>query len=412
MDYFLPNFAFEDELCQPHSQPGSETQRAVTELAPLLGLAAQATTDATVIVADGTLPDDVPGCLNHVRFLEESTVGQLTDGDRIIPWGWTKKSQLFAVRHGVADGLLPEVAAIRQANSRSFNAQFDVVVGDNSEDQPFGIKFGCVCHSMDNVLNAIRQLRSKGFDRWVAKPQISHAGRNRLLVTGETLNSQQNGWLRKRLDDGVYVEPWVELLREYSVQFDVPRSESGSNPASPKFLGMTELLNDHVGRYAGNLLLAASEHPDVAAMVEHGLLVCEAAQRVGYFGPIGIDGFQFADQQGNVGFRVCNDINARFTMGRLALHFRSLLAEGENGAWCQFSLPKPADGCDEVQDLEQTVRKILADSGADSVQIVRTSPLSISGVPVRTTTLLIKGLSASEVLKCQHALHGSFRMQN
>lgn len=406
MDYFFPNFAFEDELCRPDSQLSAGTQRAVAELAPLLGLAAEAA-DSTVVVADGALPGDLPACLKHVRFAEESAVGRLKDGDRLVPWGWTKKSAEFAEHRGISQDSFPNIDAVRKANSRSFNSQFDIVIGQTSA-QAFGKAFGCLCHSMNDVLQTIRQLRAAGFDRWVAKPQISHAGRNRLLVTGETLNSQQDGWLQKRLEDGVYMEPWAELLTEYSVQFDVPRLDATN--CAPLFLGMTQLLNDHVGRYAGNLLLSQIGNSELDCMVRHGQLVCEAAQAAGYFGPIGIDGFRFIDQQGNVGFRVCNDINARYTMGRLALHFRTLLAEGENGAWCQFSVQKATDNYHEVQDLEETARKILVDSGSKGVQIVGSSPRSIGGGPVRTSTLLIKGLSAADILKAQQILSGNAKM--
>lgn len=401
MKYLIPNFAFEDELCQPNSQLSSGTQQAVQDLAPLMGL--MASPEDVVVVPKGAMPDDIPQLMQGARFCEEASVSQLVDGDCIVPWGWTKKARTFSVDRGIRSDQIPEIAAVKFVNSRSFNANFDVVIRQNSTRH----SFGQLCHSMDELQRVVRRLQTDGYDRWVAKPQISHAGRNRLIVTGCELNSQQNGWLNKRLQDGVYLEPWVEVFAEHSLQFDVPAKNSDA--AAPQLVGVTQLLNDGVGRYAGNLLLSSNQTPELAPVIEHGHLVCQQAQAAGYFGPIGIDSFRFVDATGNTGFRVCNDINARFTMGRLALNFSQYVPASESGAWCRFSQRKTGNSVNEVADPEETARNMLVDAGFKDVSIVRTSPLSIGGSPVATTTLLLKGGLTMDVLKAQQVLHSEWQ---
>ncbi|OYW15327.1 MAG: hypothetical protein B7Z55_15100, partial [Planctomycetales bacterium 12-60-4] len=45
-------------------------------------------------------------------------------------------------------------------------------------------------------------------------------------------------------------------------------------------------------------------------------------QAAGYFGPVGIDAMWYRDANGKLACRPLQDINARWTMGRLALGWR------------------------------------------------------------------------------------------
>jgi hypothetical protein len=70
---------------------------------------------------------------------------------------------------------------------------------------------------------------------------------------------------------------------------------------------------------------------EVASRVAHVL------QRRGYFGPLGIDAMQYRDAAGQTRLRALQDLNARYTMGRLALGFRRLLPPGWCGTWLHFA---------------------------------------------------------------------------
>jgi hypothetical protein len=91
-------------------------------------------------------------------------------------------------------------------------------------------------------------------------------------------------------------------------------------------------LVDERGQYVGSWF-----HDDRALADEWGeaieiqRLVLERVQILGYTGPVGIDAMKYRDSRGQVRIRPLQDINARWTMGRLALGWRDLLAPGETG---------------------------------------------------------------------------------
>jgi hypothetical protein len=56
-------------------------------------------------------------------------------------------------------------------------------------------------------------------------------------------------------------------------------------------------------------------------------------QSEGYYGPVGIDAMQYKDDAGEVRMRVIQDVNARWTMGRLAAAWRRYLPPNVPARW-------------------------------------------------------------------------------
>jgi hypothetical protein len=304
-----------------------------------------------------------------------STENLSHDYDEIVPFGWTDEIRQLLPCTGRSSQLIPADDVVRHVNSRPFSAQHDPVTSPHPDQLPFGPQaFGQLCRSLNECRNVVQRLNEFGYPRWVAKPQHSHAGRNRLLVTGEKLNQPQQGWLEKQLQqsDSVYIEPWVDRHIECGLQYQIG--------TSVEFVGLTELLNDPAGRYYGSVISGKDTIPNRwQDAVDHGALVCEAIRAAGYFGPVGLDAFQFVDASNGIATRLCNDINARFTMGRIALQLCSQLLPGEKGYWIQ----RPAS---DSEDFVSTFRKSFERPGLQT----------INGRSVRTCPLLFVGPSDSD----------------
>lgn len=153
-----------------------------------------------------------------------------------------------------------------------------------------------------------------------------------MLGRGLAFASAQRTWLSRRLDsDGaVYFEPWLQRCAEVGIQWTLPPPGQGR----PKLEGVTPLLCDPQGGYRGSeFSLDTSVPNEWQRAVEVCEQVAKRLQSLGYFGPLGIDAAIYEDATGTAHARPLQDINARFTMGRLALGFRRLLRSGECGAW-------------------------------------------------------------------------------
>ena len=402
MNLFVPNLNFEDDLAGRPRQISGRSNRVLNELAPLIGLLAQA--GDLVQVHDDAMPADVPECLGHAKFVRRSDLAADDGVHRIIPWGWTEQTRRAAMKAKMSPAEIPTTEAVTYVNSRDFSARFDVVACDRAEFLPFSAgNFGAICRDISGWECGVRQMERCGFRRWVAKPQISHAGRNRLLANGTALNAQQRGWLDKHLAQrgSVYLEPWVRPDEECGLQFEIisPDSPIAKTESRVQLVGASGLLNDHVGRYQGSLI----RHDDLLtnawrSAVTHGVSVCEAAAAAGYFGPIGIDCFRFSLPDGSQALRMCNDVNARFTMGRLALQLRSSLQSLQCGVWCHFAVPDFSRFCDSV-------RKGLTQRAEENVSMIVTSPMSVDGQPSRSGTILFAGDSQERLVRVVRAIY-------
>lgn len=407
MTCFLPNLTFEDELQGRSAGLSKRTQQAHADLAPLMGLLA---CPGDTVLVSGPVTG-LPACLADIQFdvqcpcpaADHNECLAATDQPPIVPWGWTTATVNLAQQSGMTASELPSLAAVRRVNSRAFAADFDMVLTEQdgsltAVEQPFGR----MCYDFVEWQQTVAEMHSRGYERWIAKPQHSHAGRNRLIANGENINREQTAWLQKHLSNsesdpqsadesvcGVYVEPWVNRTDEVGLQFHIHRQHDGS--VSVALEGTTRLINDPMGRYLGSAIRSDAVWNDKwAAGIDHGRKVCEAMADAGYFGPVGIDCFRFTGEDGQTAIRLCNDINARYTMGRLAGQLSRWVRPGETGLW---SLIATAD----FPRFVTTVHKIFAEGHFDDVELMITSPESVDGRSVCAGSLLL-------VAKCEGRL--------
>lgn len=399
----FPNLMFEDELGTIARRPPAEAARVVSELAPLMGLLApdsdcsstavsrpDETSTTLVIVSEGAMPCDLPAALKHVQY---STLTDIMNAsaacDRFVPWGWSEQAVELSRKLAV-DSEVPDSAVVRDINSRAFLSEFDVSFPVNTLGQCTTQNVGRLCFTLSDVSAALDACLRAASGKWVIKANFSQAARNRLLGQGLSLDSAQQGWLKRKLEQGepVYVEPWLDRIAECGLQFWVPPPTSKAEPlksgqAEPvpavSYLGGCEMLTDKVGRYRGSIVAAEEDPHWWDEAVSHCRRISEIAGRRGFFGPIGFDCMMFREAStGQAYLRPCHDINGRMTMGRLALSLRKWLQPGETGVWCHAFAKSGLDITNVFEDLKMK-----------NVRIVPTSPRIVGGQSTNLQTVFL-----------------------
>lgn len=327
---FLGNFEFEHRLAAPGRQLPAKLQRLNAELA----------TSWLAIADDGDFlwtPEPI-----DPKFFDEATtnglprvlpIASLQDvpaGVECIPWGWTDDIRKLCDSHGWIRNDPPD-HAVRAANSRRLSSELE-------QEWRVGLPFSGEATSLDQIERYIALHDNDS--RWVIKAEFGMSGRERLLGTGVPQGADRS-WIEKRLQANgiVFFEPWVSKISEVGIQIDIPRE------GDPRLLEVVPMIADERGQYSGSHLPAVVKEQThiVLRPSEWGLAIdiaLQAARRIqdlGYFGPLGIDAMQFQDENGQRHVRPLQDINARYTMGRLSLGFRKLLNKYVAAEWLHGS---------------------------------------------------------------------------
>ena len=277
---YVADFDFDDRLARPELGDPPANLRAINaRLAPLLEPLC-GPGDAVV------LPDDP---LNDaVRFV------------RVEPWGvephllrWLRRSGV----RGAARDRLPDPEAVRAANSRRFQFETERDLGLLSPGSR-------LCETPDDLHAAVAALP----DGWVVKREFGGSGRDVRLGTGP-LPEPVARWAAKALSRGqcMIVEPHVPHDGELSAHFTL----DGNGVTHD---GFCRLVSTATGGFAAVEPLT-DPGPAVTAALPLWTAAAERVRAVGYRGPLGIDALV---RDGAV-VRPVMDLNARWTMGRIAL---------------------------------------------------------------------------------------------
>jgi hypothetical protein len=289
----------------------------------------------------------------------------------LVPWGWTRELRNWADRQDWNDSA-PFQAVVREANSRWFSFQCE-------QEWNIGLEGAAAVDSVERLAEAVRRL-PRDDDRWVVKAEFSMSGRERVLGQGSQLPESTLHWAHKRIkrDGVVFFEPWVHRIAEAGLQFTIPKA------GEPVFEGVTPLLTGERGAYLGNRFSVYDDIESIwSSSIDTAQQVAQKLQAKGYFGPLGIDAVQYRDRDGELRLRPLQDINARYTMGRIALGFRRLLQPGETGIWLHFRQPDTS-----IEELRNWFAEIPQRLPART-KVIRTSPWEVNGKPVRHGTAVL-----------------------
>lgn len=321
---FIGNFDFEHQLAEPTRATPDKLKRLNAELVcAWLSIA----DDGDFIWTPLPLDREFLGRLGSAEFPKAIAVTSLCEVPRnveCVPWGWSADVRRLVDRFGwFAE--VPSNEAVRLANSRSTSDQFEQMWN-------IGLEGAARIESVTDLHNAVRSFVGAD-DRWVVKAEFGMSARERILGCGPPKPADEN-WLLRRLDTSrvFFFEPWVERLDEIGIQIDIPRF------GQPRLIGFTPMVVDHHGQYAGSwFAFDETSRADDGSLwsqaADIAIRVAEHLQSTGYFGPLGIDAMIYKDRDGERRIRPLQDINARWTMGRLSLGWRRLLEPGELGVW-------------------------------------------------------------------------------
>ena len=283
------------------------------------------------------------------------------------PWCWGPDS--LALLGGLAgqvtgDTLPPEsrvhpgTAALHSKSwGAHFLSRFLELEGDHSPVPLCGRDdTGVPVHSLAEANAVIRGIRAQGHHRVVVKEDFGFAGAGQIRLWEPEVLPTQTRWMAAAFDRGatLVIEPWLERLRDLSVQLDrgTPPS-SGGGHRGLRVVGFTGLVNDLRGQFMANwadadwnrrvptAVLEAWKLPEGGMPVAGGEVVAvfhrlaaalepELAAR-GYEGPLGVDALVYRDHRGVVRLKPLVELNPRYTMGRLTLELMSHVAPGRRG---------------------------------------------------------------------------------
>ncbi|MBC7815574.1 MAG: hypothetical protein IAG10_01600 [Planctomycetaceae bacterium] len=321
---FLGNFHFESELAAARGwNPAASLLRMAAERAPSwIALAEEGDLIWTPEpIADSFWESLTAQGLPRVRSMSEPPEEEF----ELVPWGWSLRSRMLGGRTAQ-----PSDEAVRLGNSREWSFELEQQLG---VALPGTAQIERIEEIADIVRRSASQFgESESEHAWVIKANFGMAARERILSRGSTLTTANERWLQRRLqsDGVVFFEPWLRRRAEVGIQWTLPKSGHGQ----PELRGITPLLTDKQGGYRGSeFSLDVIVPTEWQCAVDVSQQAALRLQQLGYFGPLGIDAAIYDDSAGRALARPLQDINARYTMGRLALGFRRLLRPGEQGVW-------------------------------------------------------------------------------
>ena len=147
--------------------------------------------------------------------------------------------------------------------------------------------------------------------QWRAKRAFGMAGRGQRRIAAGVPSEADLSFLRASIasDGGVQIEPNVTIVRELGVHALL-------EPNGSSCLGriVTQTCDEH-GQW-----LSTSPADDVGvdvfdALTNEARRVARALHGAGYFGPFGIDAFEWRDVAGALHLQPRSEINARYSMG-------------------------------------------------------------------------------------------------
>ena len=363
---YYGNFDFEHRLANAQFAPTAKLKQLNAELAAAWLAIAE---DGDFIWTPGDIDSQFFDALHVLGLPRVHPVTSLADvpaGTERVPWGRSTQVRQLCQKFGWTSRS-PHDQAVRIANSRTTSARLE-------DDWNVGLTGSCLLRSLDDLTSAIAHLGGAE-PLWVVKADFSMSARERILGKGEP-GARDLDWLRSRLSTGarLHFEPWVQRLAEIGVQIQIP--ETGV----PGIVGWTPMQVDARGQYAGSWF---ANEPIQSAWVQNSWngiaetvirIACEL-QSIGYFGPVGLDVMRYRQNDGSEAIRVLQDINARWTMGRLSLGWSRLLKPGEVGLWQHSSRPF----------------EVPPDFSAD--RIIETGPTVVGGINAHHRSRLVIGRS-------------------
>ena len=396
------NFDFEHELAQPDYVRSKKMRRLNAYLSPVL-IALAKPHDA--VVFPEPVSEVFRDALADAGF---PRVHPVTEEDRLdsfegMPWGWSDSARNFLRERG-ATVRHPDLNVVARLNSREWSHDTewrkDTLI-------PGAKMLACRTAFEEAVRSAANRWQCDPAQmNWVVKPVYSMSGRGRIRGKGLTLTTAQENWFAncQARSEPVFFEPWVSSVREFGIQCEVPRNELDLMRMLPRFV---EQFTNSAGQFTGCRILDAGRPADVAGehwaeMVLNSIKLIRWAIDEQYQGPLGIDAMTYRSPDGEdkaVSLRPMQDINARFTMGRVATSTASLMKAKPSALWLCLTAehvqrltgvrsPSEADAWYRQQGVSLTEPVARQHGIRDEFDCCLTTPLFVGSEPASAFVLV------------------------
>ncbi|MEP4079070.1 DUF455 family protein [Haloferula sp.] len=330
--------------------------------------------DAEMVMLAWSRRDDValmrkPPTKEHLAYLKRAgflipeivELGKLDDRKLggLRPWAWTPEvSELFHPHH--------------ERVSQSSSWQWREPIPDEWLSKEIGVRLHdlldttdrpSVCVDMESAMACLEAHLVHG--PALIKGAYGCAGRDHLKVAAGEEPAARD-WLSRvlRQHGKVVIEVWRDRVADFSALYEMDNEKV-------QLAGLTVMENDSRGRFVtsrvaqkwGSILdeeVAAFLFREADVMQWYQEKIPAALRELlpGYVGPLGVDAMVFRNADESLGWTPVVELNARMTMGRVALE---LLAKSRPGASGRLSFLRTADF--KNKDVKDIMKGSLQEGG-------------------------------------------------
>ncbi|QDT99668.1 hypothetical protein [Gimesia aquarii] len=391
--FFLGNFDFEHQLA--NEVYGTSGGAAPVLNASLASCWVSLAEDGDLISIPGKISAEFTTQLEYaglprVEFTNQWPSQADAASLQLVPWGWSSEMLQIAKSKGLQANA-PPTAAVQTVNARTFSFQceqeWDLLLAGSQQLENL--------EELESAVCALQNHQASQEASWVVKANFSMSARERIQGQGGQLTDQMRGWARKRFAQGqtLFLEPWVNRKAEAGLQFEIP------SQGAPQFVGVALLRSDTHGQYRGSQITVDEQTlEEWQPAIEVGQRVARRAQQAGYFGPLGIDAMCYWDEKGKRQWRPIQDVNARHTMGRLALGFSRFLESNQAASWLHFTW-KESYGVKFSNWL-----RCVSEQEESETRLIATAPDQIDGMMLPLVSVLVIADSVEQLKRTENHL--------
>jgi len=281
--------------------------------------------DARLVGPGAPEPPRLAGALAHTQ--DEPALAELCfSPGALVPWLSTIEARSLAQEHGLTLAACdPDI--VRYVHDKAFAHHVALETGlipESLADSTLVLHASELTSARDvraRIAQAVALWPDALRARFTVKPRIGTSGRGRVSGVDGDVSEERlaNALPRLRAAGGAIVEPWLDRVADVSAQLHI------ASATDVRVLGTLRQLTSEHGAPLGHAgEIGCSGHVssgldcDEALRVAASLLGLAAAQQ-GFRGVCGVDALLFRNVHGHATLRPVVELNARFTMGTVAL---------------------------------------------------------------------------------------------
>ena len=352
-------------------------------------------TDGDLVLVDVEPAEDFLSYLGRAGISRPASrvLPGLTSDAQFAPFGWNKEAEEVNGSYA-RPASHPPLDVVKRVNGRRFAARLERELFGG--DETLGI------FEEPDEIEACIASRPR-HEEWLLKSEHGNAGLGNRRLRSSTLDQPDREVIHRLLaeDECVMVEKWRHRVLDIASVFEL-----GSD-GTVEDLFVYEVVNTADGAYIGSIFDQASEtlDPWIPKVTDVALQVAGRLAEVGYFGPVCLDHFVWAEGNDRR-LRPLADLNARLQVSASILRLWRTWDADRVVYWRLFASRKlrlPSDyleleaalGCDSF-DAESR-RGILV-----------TSPFDVAGKRLRRFGVLLAAGSRAEVEEMDRRLRERF----